>query len=59
MKYLTTSGILQMPSSGLNRLYLSNTVDRATGYYYLGTKGGELCAFDLKTKLFKAAIQVG
>lgn len=58
MKYLSTSGTLQMPNSGLNRIYMSNTVDKTTGYYYLGTKGGELCAFDLNSKLFKAAIQV-
>lgn len=59
MKYFMKSANMQMPSTGFARIYESSCVDPQTGYFYLGSKGGELCVFDLRNKFFRAAIQVG
>ena len=59
MKYYSKSGNILMPNTGLTRVYTSNVVDRETGYYYLGTQGGEIVAFDLKNRLYKAVFQIG
>lgn len=50
---------IQLPNTGLNRFYECNQIDSKTGYYYAGTSGGEVCAFDINNKLFKASVQAG
>lgn len=50
---------IQLPNTGLNRFYECNQIDDKTGYYYAGTSGGEICAFDINNKLFKASVQAG
>lgn len=59
MKYFSKNEQVQLPSAGLSRTYLCNAKDATNRYYFSGTKGGELCVFDVDQKLFKASVQIG
>lgn len=59
MVYKVKYQCVQLPNTGLNRFYECNQIDKKTGYYYAGTSGGEICAFDINNKLFKASVQAG
>lgn len=59
MIYIAKYSHVTLPYTGLARQYECNVIDAATGYFYAGTRGGEICAFDVTNKIFKASIQVG
>ena len=59
MVYTAKFQQFQLPNTGLNRYYECNTIDHRSNYYYAGTKGGEICVFDVANKMFKASVQVG
>lgn len=59
MKYFSTSENFKLPSAGLNRVYTCNASDEQHKWYFAGSKGGELCIFDIDAKIFKAALQIG
>ena len=59
MVYVARFSQLQLPNTGLNRFYECSLVEPTTNYYYSGTRGGELCVFDVPNKMFKASVQVG
>ena len=58
MSYKTTSEMCQMPSTGLTRQFTCGLVDSSGQFALFGTTSGELCVFNLVSKIFRASIPV-
>jgi WD40 repeat protein len=58
MVYFCKSEVFTLPNTGLTRIYVCNQYDSKGQYFYAGTNGGEICAFETGNKIFKASIQV-
>ena len=59
MLYAAKHQPVQLPNTGLNRMYECCAFDAKHNYFFAATKGGEVCVFDVGNRLFKASVQAG
>ena len=47
-----------MPSAGLQRTYTASMIGPKGKYVFLGTSGGEICLYNIQSKVFKALLPI-
>lgn len=58
MGYELATDECDLPSSGMLRDYVSGTLDHSMQYLHAGTTTGDLCVFDIRSKIFRASVPV-